>query len=134
MIYREFVLSSPSIWSLIVAFVKSNATACIKQGKPLHVFITTQEKKRSSKQNSRYWGYVLKTIAEQSWVNGKQYRADTWHEYLGDMYLPKIEKELPDGSIKTHRVSTTDLSVSEFTEYMQNIEAYAASELGVVWE
>lgn len=132
-LYREFVLTSPSIWQLVVAFVKANARACIEGKKPLRVTFSTYAKKRSNEQNARLWAYTYKTIADQAWFNGKQYSADVWHEYLGDKFLPKIESEMPDGTLKTRRMSTTDLTVDQMTTYMNEIEVFAAQELGVEW-
>jgi hypothetical protein len=39
--------------------------------------------------------------------------------------------KLPGGEVITRRMSTTEMSVGTFTEYMQNVEAHAATELGV---
>lgn len=132
-IYREFVLCGPSIWSALCAFVSANARSCVERGRPLRVIVTEDEKKRNNEQNKRLWKAVYEQIAEQAWVDGKQFSKDVWHEWYAGKYMPKIEFVMPDGEIVMRRKSTSELTVSEFSEYMQRVEADAASELGVMF-
>lgn len=132
-VYKEFVLSSPGVWQAVLAFVKRNAAACVERGQPIRLIFTSEERLRNSAQNRRYWGYTLKTITEQAWVNGRQFPAEVWHEYLADRFAAKLELIMPDGEIKVRRKSTTDMTVAEFNEYMTQCEVYAAGELGVEW-
>lgn len=132
-LYREFVLRTPSVWTALAAFVKGNAAACLGRGRPLRIIVTEDEKKRSVEQNSRLWKAVYEQIAEQAWVNGAQFSKDVWHEYLAEMYAPHVEMVMPDGEIRSRRMSTTEFTVAQFSEYMEQVEAYAASELGVVF-
>jgi hypothetical protein len=92
--------------------------------------LTVSRMKRTKKQNKRYWGGgVLKQIAEQAVVNGKQFSADVWHEFAKRKFLGVIE--LPDGGVVS--VSSTNLTTEEFSDYCSKVEAWAASELGVVF-
>lgn len=129
-LYREFPLRSPAIWPTLVAFIKANAQGFAERGEPLRVIVTADEKKRNTQQNRMYWGAILKDIAEQAWVNGRQFDKDTWHEFLARKYGVCEEMTLPDGEIILKRKSTTDMSVGEFSEYMTQIQAFGAS-LGV---
>lgn len=133
-LYREFPLRSPSVWLALVAFVKANAAACMDRGRPLRVIVTEDEKKRNTEQNKRLWGYLYKTIAEQAWVDGKQFSKEVWHEHFARMFGVCEEMILPDGEIITRRKSTTEMSVGEFADFMTQIEVYAAQELGVEWQ
>ena len=67
-------------------------------------------------------------------VNGKQYSAETWHELFKRMFIGV--EELPDGSVIGK--SSTALTTAEFSDFCTQVEAYAASELGVtfydLWE
>ena len=97
--------------------------------------LTVTRRKRTSKQNRRYWGGgVLAQVAQQAVVNGRQYSAETWHELLKRMFIGV--EELPDGSVIGK--SSTGLATAEFSEFCTQVEAYAASELGVtfydLWE
>jgi hypothetical protein len=132
-LYREFVLQSPSAWDLVKAFVRSNALAFLNKGNPLRIIITVGEKKRNKEQNARLWGYLYKTIAEQAWVDGRQFSREVWHEHLARMFGVCEEMILPDGEIITRRKSTTEMTVAEFALFMTEIEVYAAHELGVEW-
>jgi len=133
-LYREFPLRNPSVWLALVAFVKANAAACMDRGRPLRVIVTEDEKKRNTEQNRRLWGYLYKTIAEQAWVDGKQFSKEVWHEHFARMFGVCEEMILPDGEIITRRKSTTEMTVGEFADFMTQIEVYAAQELGVEWQ
>jgi hypothetical protein len=133
-LYREFILDRPYVWPIIVAFVKANYKALRDAGTPMRIIATTAEKKRNREQNARLWGYLYSTIAEQAWVDGRQYDKDQWHLYFAKKYGIFDEVEIPGGEIITRRVSTSKMNVGEFSEYMQKIEAEAATELGVCFE
>lgn len=132
-LYREFALRSPSVWSALVAFVKANYQAIHEKGGTLRVIVTEDERKRNVEQNRRYWGYLLKTIAEQAWVDGRQFDKDVWHEFFARKFGVCEDVTLPDGEIIVRRKSTTQMNIGEFSDYMQQIEVYAASELGIEW-
>ena len=97
--------------------------------------LTVSLRKRTKAQNRRYWGNgVLAQVAQQAMVNGKQYSAETWHELFKRMFIGV--EELPDGSVIGK--SSTALTTAEFSDFCTQVEAYAASELGVtfydLWE
>lgn len=132
--YREFVLRNPDIWQAFCSVIKANAKAFSDNGTPFRIILTTDSAKRNELQNRRYWGYLLKNIAEQAYANGQQFDKDVWHEYLARKFGVLEELTLPDGEIISRRKSTTQMTVSEFGEYMENVEAYAAMNLGVTFE
>lgn len=133
-IYREFTLRAPSAANALTAFLRQNAGAAVERGKPLRVIVTEDEKRRNNEQNKRLWKAVYEQIAAQAWVNSQQFSKDAWHEHIAGLFMPKIEIVTPFGEIITRRKSTSELTVSEFSEYMQKAEAYAATELGVCFE
>lgn len=90
--------------------------------------LTAHLKKRTPEQNRRYWGRgVLAQIAEQATVNGKLYSAEVWHEQFKRMFIGF--DELPNGQIIGK--SSTGLTTAEFCDFCTQVEAYAATELGV---
>ena len=92
--------------------------------------LTIKLGKRTSQQNRRYWGKgVLAQIAAQATVNGRLFAAETWHEQFKRMFIGVIE--LPNGQVQGK--SSTDLTTAEFCEFCTQVEAYAASELGVTF-
>jgi len=92
--------------------------------------LTIGKKKRTTKQNKRYWGNgVLAQIAAQATVNGRLYSADTWHEQMKRMFIGVID--LPDGQVIG--MSSTGLTTVEFCEFCDRAEAYACTDLGVTF-
>lgn len=86
--------------------------------------------KRSKLQNRRYWGRgVLAQIAEQATVGGRLYDAESWHEMFKRKFIGVIE--LPDGSVVGK--SSTELTTAEFCQFCDEVEAYAATELRVLF-
>jgi hypothetical protein len=130
-IYREFILCNPSVWQVVCAFVKEQAKACIEAGTPLRLIFTTEEQLRNKEQNKRYFGFLIKHIAAQAWVDGKQFGKEAWHEYFAREYGRMKEVILPGGEVVQRRVSTTEYTVGEFCLYMNEVEVYACTELGV---
>lgn len=103
--------------------------AIIMQGGGRWVLRITR-KKRTSRQNARYWGDgVLAQIATQATANGRLYDAAVWHEQFKRMFIGVIE--LPNGEVTGK--SSTELDTAEFAEFCTKVEAYAVTELGVTF-
>jgi len=121
---RTFVLhdelNAKKLWS----FLRNNWVSLAQQGKPLAVTVVEHKSKRSIDQNKRYWA-ILNAIESQVWINGKKFSNDVWHEFFRRKFIGS--EETPDG----HQIgiSTTTLSIVEFSEYMERIEVYALTEL-----
>lgn len=92
--------------------------------------LTIAPRKRTKAQNRRYWGNgVLAQVAAQAVINGRLYSTETWHEQFKRMFIGV--EELPNGQVQGK--SSTALSTVEFSEFCAQVEAYAASELGVTF-
>ena len=92
--------------------------------------LTCKLRKRTSAQNRRYWGDgVLAQIAAQAVVKGRLYSAEIWHEQMKRQVLGVME--LPNGQFIGK--SSTELTTAEFSEFCTQVEAYAATELGVTF-
>lgn len=133
-LYREFVIRNGSILAAAFAFVKANAKVFADRGRPLRMILTSEERKRNAEQNRFYFGVVLRDISAQAWVDGQQFGKAAWHEYFATEYGVMEEIRLPFGEIVLRRKSTTDMTVKEFSKYLNQIQAYAANELGVEFE
>lgn len=81
-------------------------------------------KARSTEQNRRYWA-LLNEIAAQP-VQGQKFIADAWHEYFKGRFIGKEEINLPNGQTFNRPISTKTLDVIQFSDYMTQIEAWAA--------
>jgi hypothetical protein len=95
-------------------------------GKPLAVTVQEHKAKRSVEQNRLYW-LLLNEIAEAGWVSGRRFSAEAWHEFFKVKFIGC--EECPNGG--TMGISTTTLAVSDFSDYIGKVEAYAATELGI---
>ncbi|GAA4321982.1 hypothetical protein GCM10023144_01600 [Pigmentiphaga soli] len=133
---RLFILRTDTQAQALYSLLKANWRAMAADGKPLAVRVYEHRERRRTEQNALMW-VRLGQIAEQAWVGGRQYGAEAWHEYFKERLLPdetatgtKKWAILPDGSRRLV-MSTGDLNVGEFAQYLTNIEAYAASELGI---
>lgn len=111
----------------------------------LEIVIQRRTEARSVSQNAKQWADVLAQISSQAWVSGKQFSTEVWHEHLKRMFLPESYDpeltrngyvkwaEMPDGSLKCVG-STTGLTKRGFSQYMTQIEVYAAHDLGVLFQ
>lgn len=92
--------------------------------------LKVERRKRTKPQNRRYWGRgVLAQIAEQATVNGRLFAAKVWHEQFKRMFIGVIE--LPNGQVIGK--SSTTLTTVEFARFCDEVEAYAATDLGVTF-
>lgn len=92
--------------------------------------LKVERRKRTKPQNRRYWGRgVLAQIAEQATVNGRMFDAEVWHEMFKRKFAGVIE--LPNGEVIGK--STTGMTTVEFSRFCDQVEAYAATELGVTF-
>lgn len=133
---RTFILREDQNAQALWAFLRNNWKAMAGDGKPLAVRVFEYKQKRSDEQNALMWVW-LQQIAEQAYVGGRRYDAEIWHEHMKEQFLPeetaagkKKWAQLPNGSRRLV-LSTTDLDKAEFTTYLDQIVAYAATDLGV---
>lgn len=127
---RDFVLLSEVQVKQVAAFIQANWEACARDKKPIQVIVQTKHVKRSSAQNRRLHA-LLRDISEQAWFNGRKYDEETWKEWFRRKFIGTEEIIMPDGKRIERGISTTILSVSEFTFFMDQIEAWAVTEMGV---
>lgn len=112
--------------------------------KPLEVLIREEKKTRGLDHNAAMWSGPLRDIADQAWVGGRKFSAETWHEHFKRKYLPEDDDpELdslardnyrkwdytPDGD-RVMVGSTTNLTSKGMARYLLQVEAEGA-ELGV---
>lgn len=120
--------SRQQAWAAIKAQVFPFLATVLQSGQ--RWVLTISKRKRTKHQNARYWGKgVLAQIAAQAVVDGKLYPAEVWHEQFKRQFIGVIE--LPNGQVIGD--SSTKLTTSEFCDFSDQVEAFAASELGVVF-
>lgn len=126
---RQFILRTDANAKALYAYLKANWQAMAAQDKPLAVNASQHKDKRHNQQNRLYWSY-LKQIATQAMVDGKQYSDECWHEHFKGEFLGYVD--LPNN--RKMAESTTKLNVTDFASYVNKVEAYAVTELGVIFE
>lgn len=139
---RKILLRAPQQVEVAISAIRN---APLDQSKPLELLIREEVKARKPDQNALYWAGPLREIAAQGYVNGRTYTPDVWHEhfkreFLPESYDPELCKredyrkwDYTPGGERILVGSTTDLTVRGFALYLTQVEAYAASELGVVF-
>lgn len=95
---------------------------------PCRVTVEEHKPSRSVEQNARYWA-LLTEISQQapSSMGGEWHSPEVWHEYCAKRFLGMEAGPFGHGV----RKRTSKLKVSEFADYMTQVEAWAADELGV---
>lgn len=105
----------------------------------LRIVIGPDVEDRSVKQNRFYWGVVLKQISAQATLNGARYSAEGWHEAFKRQVLGFEVVKAPVAGRKRPAIyrrlrSTTDLTVKQMSEYLDEIITTASTDLGVEFE
>lgn len=120
--------SRAQAWAAIKAQVFPFLAQVLQGGGRWVLSIT--RRKRTKAQNRRYWGNgVLAQIAAQATVGGRLYAAEVWHEQFKRQFIGVIE--LPNGEVIGK--SSAALTTAEFSAFCDQVEAFAATELGVTF-
>jgi hypothetical protein len=116
----------------MTAMVWQQIKALAIAGHATVVEVRTAEDVKTDKQRRYLHGYVLMTIARQAEVNGQKFDMKTWKEFLRAEFLgwkvrtyknPITGKKVR----RRERVSTEDLGVKGYSEYIDRVTAYAAT-------
>ena len=82
--------------------------------------------KRSNAVNALYWAR-LHEIAEKLRPEGNSYSAEQWHTYFRSRFLGCNDILMPNMRTITIPKSTANLDTAEFGEYLDKVEAWAAT-------
>ncbi len=120
----------------VATLAYQRAVALIADGKEVRIRAEEAEDERSLQQNRFYWGVVLKEIAEQAVIDGARWTAEAWHEYGKRTYLGYEIKRIVIAGRKRKAVSrqlrsTTKQSVKRMSKYLDELMAFAVTDLGV---
>ena len=105
-------------------------------GARLQLELRLAEDAKTDRQRAYYHGVVLKTIADQARPNGDRFPLAIWKEHFRAEYLgfKTVTTRNPITGKKVrrrHRVSTEDLGVKGYSQLIDRVSAFAATELGV---
>jgi len=78
---------------------------------------------RSLEQNALYWSSVHE-IAESVWLDGRKFTPMVWHRYFKERFLPGRIIELPYGQITEAEPSTAELTVEEFSDFIEQVTQF----------
>lgn len=114
----------------------AHAKAILDNGRPARVLVQEHEEDRTAQANRYYWGACLREISEQASINGQRYTIDAWHELFKRQFLGfEIVKVKVAGRKKPTIIrrlrSSTKLKVRGMSKFIDEVQAFAAAELGV---
>ena len=137
-----FPINTHSDITKAISFMHSNYTKAIESGKPLRVVIDQKQEDRSKAQNRLYWKWL------SQWSKHQGTDKDSEHLYFKKHFLARIYyrddvgqyretfdavKVLKDQKHPVYQyvadglnelITTTDASVEQFTEYLNDIHAF----------
>lgn len=112
--------------------------AKLMAGHRIEIEVRNADDAKTDRQRRYYHGCILKTIAGQATANGQKFDLQTWKEYFRAEYLghkthtfknPMTGKKVR----RRERVSTEDLGVKGYSQLIERVTAFAATELGVTF-
>lgn len=148
MAFREqtYNLRNEKVLANAIAFLRN---VPLNEDKPLEMVVREPRKKRKLTLNAAMWAGPLADIERMAWHEGRQFRAEVWHEHLKELFLPDTSdpefdpSEAMEGYEKWavnpwtgNRVlvgSTTQLTDKGMRIYLLKMESYAAETYGVVF-
>jgi hypothetical protein len=113
-------LNAKTLWNELKKWPEQAAA-----NKPIQVVISVWRPIRSNAANKRYWAILTEIQEVMRVVQGRWFSTETLHQFFRDRFAPRIDD--PDG--KPVPISTSEMTVDQFDEYVSAIEAYAAQEL-----
>lgn len=113
----------------------------------VEIIIRKKKRIRSLKLNSYYWAEVVPKIQAglkelgtrlnlsetDQWIEDyfKSTSSDQAHQYLKDRFIEKEIVDQDSGEIIKNKITTTNMSNSEFLDYIAQITQFGAEMLGV---
>lgn len=137
---RELLLRDEKVRERAIALLNNLP---VDADHPLQIVVSEYKPPRKQSQNAFLWAGPLKDIAEQAFLDGRQYSAEVWMEYfkrelLPEEFDPELCREgyrkydyLPDDQ-RVMVGSSTQLTVKGFSNFVEQITAFGAS-LGVMF-
>jgi hypothetical protein len=132
---RKLYLRNETVRSTLMALVRNLP---LDEVEPLEIVVREQIKGRRLDANSRMWAGPLRDMAQQAWIDGRQFSAEVWHEWAKREFLPEEFDPMLcrenyrkwDFDPSGERVlvgSTTMLTAKGFADHMTMLEAAGAS-------
>lgn len=135
----EISLHEPAQAHKAFASMWNECKALLMAGRKQVLKLEDFEDTLTAKQRKYYHGFILNTIASQASVEGRKYGLQIWKEhfrdkYLGDKVVTEINPMTGVETKRTVRVSTEDLKVKGYNLLIEQVTAFAATELNVIFD
>lgn len=135
----EVTLNDPTQAHKAFAKVWQDCKALLTAGRKQVLKLEDFEETLTAKQRRFYHGFILTEIAKQAQTEGGRHVMPVWKEYFRATYLgDKVVTEInPMTSVETKRivrVSTEDLKVKGYNILIEQVTAFAVTELAVVFD
>lgn len=124
---KTFVIRSMEIAERACAYIRS----VVGSDPPMAVVVSEAHGKRTLAQNDRLHK-VLRSIAEDGWLNGRQGSVEDWKAYLllsGG--FAEVYTDIATGEQRAIPKATSKMSVKEMSELIEYVQRYAAETLGL---
>jgi len=110
----------------------------IEAGKRVSVTAMEEEDSKSIRQRRYYHGVVLAEIAQQATINGQKFDMPVWKSYMRERFVGyrwEVSKNPMTGKKQRRklRISSEDLSVKAYSRLIDEVSAFAATELNVIF-
>ena len=103
------------------------------EGKDVLITFEKPKKKRSNNQNSYYWGIVIVLIKSALKDTGNNLNTNDVHDLLRLKFLKEtISIKEETGEVIERVRSTTELTTSQFMDYIAEIQQFAAEYFDVI--
>jgi len=129
---RNPVQSHLALTKTIWPWVKAQNMA----GQSVTIELRLTEDSKTDAQRRYYHKAILTQIADQVATNGQKFPMPVWKEYFREKYLGFKTKTVTDpvtgkNSTRRMRTSTEGLGVKAYTLLIEQVTAFAVTELGV---
>jgi hypothetical protein len=134
---REYRLLDPvQAGTLLKSTVLPMLKADLVAGRRQVLIVRDWEEAKTEKQRHYYHGYILTEIARQARANGEAYPMPVWKEFFRAKYLGTKRKTHKDPMTgrkvwRSERVSTEHLGVKAYNKLIEQVAAFAVTELNV---
>lgn len=135
----EISLHDPVQAHKAFAKVWNDCKALLMAGRKQVLKLEDFQETLTAKQRKYYHGFILTEIAKQARIDGKHYPMNVWKEhfratYLGDKVVTELNPMTGVETKRTVRVSTEDLKVKGYNLLIEQVTAFAATELNVIFD
>lgn len=134
-LHAEFLIVGETQITAAGQFIRANWRQFKERNEPLRVIVTSKTPDRLDTQIAYYFGVLLKSISDQAFVGGKKHDKIIWDRHYRLKYLPYETTANPitgEEFIVTAELKRGKIGVKRMTQYLQEVEADAVSELGIM--